>query len=192
MNVLGICGSPRPEGNTSGAVQRALQSMANQGASTRYLSVAEHDIKPCLSCRCCDQGGSCPQADDMAGVLAAMAGADAILIGSPVHFGLVSGTLKVMMDRTRPLRVQGFRLAGKIGAALACGASRNGGQELVQQQIHTFMLIHGMIVVGDGPPTAHFGGAIVGAAEADQTGLGTIDHLAQHVMGVLHRGVFGS
>jgi multimeric flavodoxin WrbA len=187
MNILGLSGSPHPAGQTSQAVQRVLHDLQEEGHTVRHLDLSGLDIRPCRGCRACVQGRACPIADDMPQVREALCAAQAILIGSPVHFGMVSGALKVVMDRTLPLRAQGFALAGKVGAALASGASRNGGQELVLQQIHAFMLIHGMLVLGDGPSTAHFGGALVGATETDEVGQRTLDSLANHLCATLRR-----
>ena len=75
--------------------------------------------------------------------------ADGLIVSSPVYFGTLSGQLKMLFDRTLLLRRNGFLLKDKIGAALAVGASRNGGQEYTIWSIHAWMHIHGMIVVGD-------------------------------------------
>lgn len=45
---------------------------------------------------------------------------DGVLIGSPVYLGMVSGQLKIMMDRCvvlRPSYQQPFAMTGKIGGA---------------------------------------------------------------------------
>ena len=79
------------------------------------------------------------------------------------------------MDRTLALRLNGFKLRNKVGGALAVGAARHGGQEMTLLAIHAWMLIHDMIVVGDGKPTAHLGAAGVAStpeeAEKDMKGL---------------------
>jgi multimeric flavodoxin WrbA len=84
--------------------------------------------------------------------------------------------------------VDGFALAGKLGAGLAFGAARNGGQEFVLQQIQAFLLIHGMAVVGDGPPSAHFGVAGVGEFCTDETSKALALNLARN----LHRALVRS
>ena len=97
--------------------------------------------------------------------------ADAILVLSPVYFGILSGQLKCMFDRTLMLRRKDFALKGKVGAAGAVGRSRNGGQEHTISTIHTWMHIHGMIVVGDGN---HFGATAQDPYSEDDIGKETL------------------
>jgi len=110
-----------------------------------------------------------------------------LIIGSPVYFGLITGQLKVMMDRSVPIRAykRSFGMEGKVGGGIACGAFRNGGQELTLQCIHTFMLQHNMMVVSDGQPYAHSGATIVGSAKDDELGLKTVTNLAKNIAAML-------
>jgi multimeric flavodoxin WrbA len=188
MNVLGLNGSPHAGGSTAAGLRAAFEELENLGAHTALLNLSEMKLDPCQGCRICDRKGTCAIDDDGPALLAALRECDAVLIGSPVHFGMVSGQLKVAMDRTRPLRVDGFALAGKLGAGLAFGAARNGGQEFVLQQIQAFLLIHGMAVVGDGPPSAHFGVAGVGEFCTDETSKALALNLARN----LHRALVRS
>ncbi len=62
------------------------------------------------------------------------------------------------------------------------GGSRNGGQELTIQAVHAAMMIHDMIIVGDGD---HFGGAAWSkhpdGYEGDTTGIATARNLGRRV-----------
>ena len=49
MNVLGICGSPHPEGNTAFALRFALDIIAKEGIETTYISLAGQNISPALN-----------------------------------------------------------------------------------------------------------------------------------------------
>ena len=113
-----------------------------------------------------------------------LAEADAIIVSSPVYFGTLSGQLKCLFDRTLPLRRDEFKLKDKLGAAIAIGRSRNGGQEYTIQTIHIWMHIQGMIVVGD---NNHFGGAIAAPFEQDTVGKKTVDDVVDKVCGLLKR-----
>src|SRR5512133_669584 len=122
MRILGISGSPHAEGNTAFALRRALEAAGRRGAHTDYLSLADVDIRPCRGCFACSEKGLCPQKDGMDGVVERMLAADGIILASPVYFGLVSGQLKTMMDRTVRLRARyggELPLAGKLGGAIA-------------------------------------------------------------------------
>ena len=68
--------------------------------------------------------------------------------------------MKNMMDRTRPLKMDGHRLSGKVVSALSISGLRHGGAEQVAESMIRFGLAHGMIVVGGcGDPltTGYFG-----------------------------------
>ncbi len=182
MNVLGICGSPHPEGNTAYALRYALAVIEKQGIETTYLSLHDKAIAPCRGCFSC-RGGECVQKDDMAGVIEAIRCCDGLILASPVYLGLMTGQMKVMMDRTVLLRAGGqFELSGRVGAGIACGGFRNGGQELTLQAMHTFFLQQDMYAVADGPRYSHSGAAIVGRASEDTVGLATVENLALRVV----------
>lgn len=90
--------------------------------------------------------------------------------------------MKVFMDRTVLFRAGGrFELSGRVGAGIACGGFRNGGQELTLQAMHTFFLQQDMYAVADGPRYSHSGAAIVGRASEDAVGLTTVENLALRV-----------
>lgn len=90
--------------------------------------------------------------------------------------------MKVMMDRTVLFRTGGrFMLSGKVGAGIACGGFRNGGQELTLQAMHTYFLQQDMYAIADGPRYSHSGAAIAGKAETDEVGLVTVENVARRL-----------
>lgn len=187
MRVLAINGSPHLEGNTAYALRYALRLLAEAGLQTSYISLADKTIAFCDGCFCC-RGGACVYDDDMTDILDALRGCDCLLLGSPVYMGMVSGQLKTLMDRTVPLRVGGsFELSGRIGAGIACGGFRNGGQELTLQCMHTYFLQQDMLAVADGPRFSHSGAAIVGRASEDELGLQTVRNLVDKIVATLQR-----
>ena len=189
MNILGISGSPRKDGNAAYVVQYALQCLAKEGATTRYLSVAGKTIHPCIDCSKCGEARQCIFEDDIEEFINALRCCDGLISSSPVYFGSVSGQLKTLMDRSLPLRTGGaFELSGKLGAGIACAGFRNGGLELTLQCMHAFMLIHNMLVIGDGPGSGHLGATIVGQAQKDAVGLRTVRGLAHNMISMIeHR-----
>lgn len=182
MYILGICGSPHPAGNTAFALHRALAVVEQEGIPTQYLSLAGLAIAPCRGCFSC-RSGTCVQDDDMGAVVAAIDGCAGLILASPVYMGLITGQLKVMMDRTVVFRAGGrFALSGKVGAGIACGGFRNGGQELTLQAMHTYFLQQDMYAIADGPQYSHSGAAVAGRAEGDEIGLRTVDNLARRLV----------
>jgi len=75
-----------------------------------------------------------------------------LIIGSPVYFRSMSALCKAFLERLAVLRKPKLLLGDKPVGVLAVGSYRNGGQELVIEQIQTAMLCHKMMVVGGKPP----------------------------------------
>jgi multimeric flavodoxin WrbA len=184
MRVLGISGSPRAGGNTEGMIEEALKIVRDRGFETDHIYLSENEIKPCTACGRCSTAEECPIGDDMQDAYAKLREADAIIVASPVYFGSPTAQIKALFDRSVLLRRNNFRLAGKPGAAMAVGGSRNGGQEKTVQVIQDWMHIHGMIVVGDG---GHFGGICHKPAAEDEEGRETVRATANRVCDVLDR-----
>ncbi len=185
MKILGINGSPDAQGSTAFALRQALEVCEALGAQTQSISLAGKQLHFCDGCFSC-RSGSCIHDDDMTAIYEAMRWCDGLLLASPVYMGLVTGQMKVMMDRSVALRVHGpFQLSGKVGAGIACGGFRNGGQELTLQCMHTFFLQQDMLVVADGPRFSHSGAAVLGYAAEDELGLQTVKGVAARVVKAL-------
>ena len=142
------------------------------------------NIEPCVACDICKATGECAIYDDMREITEKLMECNGMIIGSPVYFGSVTSQLKMLIDRSRPLRGS-FKLKDKVGGCIAVGGSRNGGQESTISVIHDFLLIHDAIVVGDGAPMAHYGGTGVGGPKGDtkndEIGIETSKNLGKRV-----------
>ncbi len=82
------------------------------------------------------------------------ASAGGLIIGSPVYFRNASSVCMAFLERLAAMRKPKLLLADKAVGVLSVGAYRNGGQEMVIQQIQTAMLCHEVVIVG-GKPGAH-------------------------------------
>jgi len=91
---------------------------------------------------------------------------DGLIIGSPSYFRSMSALCKAFMERLAVLRSPELLLADKPVGVLSVGAYRNGGQELVIEQIQTTMLCHEVMIVG-GKPKAHQGATLWNAYKDD-------------------------
>ena len=91
---------------------------------------------------------------------------DGLIIGSPSYFRSMSALCKAFLERLAVLRSPKLLLANKPVGVLSVGAYRNGGQELVIEQIQTAMLCHEVMVVG-GKPGAHQGATLWNAYNDD-------------------------
>lgn len=181
--ILGISGG-KEGGNTDIMVKAALKECEEAGLETEFVNISKKSILSCTDCDVCKES-DCPIKDDMPGLLRLMQEAEGMIVGSPTYFANVSSHISLMMERSLPLRRQGFKLRNKVGGAIAVGGSRNGGQEFVVKTLLNWFTLHGMIIVGDDAPTAHFGGIGVGrgggGAANDEVGLATAKNLGRHL-----------
>ena len=90
------------------------------------------------------------------------------IIGSPSYFRSMSALCKVFLERCAVLRKPKLLLADTVVGVLSVGAFRNGGQELVIEQIQSVLLCHEMMIVG-GKPGAHQGATLWNAYKDDIT-----------------------
>jgi multimeric flavodoxin WrbA len=190
MNVLGISGSLNLNGNTAFAVRHALAALEKDGFAVRFLSLAGREIHPCDGCYNCQADHACIFDDGMTEIVEGMRWCDGLILGSPVYMGLVSGPVKTMMDRTvvlRPSYEQPLEMSGKVGGGIACAGFRNGGQETTLLSIQIYLLQQNMLVINDGAPYSHAGGAIAGEAKDDGLGLRTVESLAANMAKALKR-----
>jgi len=100
MKIIGFIASSRKEGNTAWVVNKILEGAKGQGAETQSWCFGGLDINPCCGCSGCKKGGKeCVVNDDMQGIYAAFADADAVVLGSPVYMGQMSAQAKIFTDR---------------------------------------------------------------------------------------------
>ncbi len=102
--ILGINGSPRKNGNTATMIRHALDGAESKGAATEMVHIYDIDFKGCASCFACKRGEGkrsprCVLEDGLTPVLAKFEKADAIIVGSPVYIGDLTGSTRAFIER---------------------------------------------------------------------------------------------
>jgi multimeric flavodoxin WrbA len=178
VKILGVACSARKGMTTAKSVQAAL--------------AAAQAVDPRITVELIDLGGLTiagwspnPIKDDFNAVLTKLQDPQlgGLIIGSPAYFRSLSSLCKAFIERCMPLREGAMLLADKPVGALAVAGNRNGGQELVVQQILTAMLSYGMVPVGGKSP-AMLGGTLWSAKDEvsqDELGLQSAKLLGTHV-----------
>ncbi|MGX1306691.1 NAD(P)H dehydrogenase (quinone) [Amorphus suaedae] len=87
-----------------------------------------------------DQEAPIAQVDDLKNY-------DAIILGVPTRFGVMSAQMKNFWDQTGGHWMSGA-LVGKVGSVFASTATQHGGQETTIISTQTMLLHHGMVIVG--------------------------------------------
>ena len=180
--LLGIACSPRRGKTTATSVQAALDAatQANARIKTELIDLGA------LTFSGWNGTGKFPEDDFTRVILPKLRdpGLAGLIIGSPVYFRNKSSLCMALLERMSVVRKPKLLLADKVVGALSVGAYRNGGQELVIQQIHTAMLCHEAVLVG-GKPGAHQGATLLNAhgddITKDEFGMATVRQLGTRV-----------
>ena len=104
MKIIALNGSPRKTWNTAILLQKALEGAASQGAKAEMIHLYDLNYKGCISCFACKtlggkSYGKCIVQDDLAPIFSRIEQADAILMGSPIYWGDISGEMKSFLER---------------------------------------------------------------------------------------------
>lgn len=184
LKIIGVACSPRKGMTTAKAVQAALD--AARGVDPRIqvelldlggLRISGHSPTPITD----DFNPLLPKFQDPA--------FGGLIIGSPSYFRSMSALCKAFIERCYALREPKMFLANKPVGVIAVGGNRNGGQELVIQQIQAAMLSFNMLVVGGNAP-AFLGGTLVSTKDeisGDEVGLDSARKTGVHVAEVVLR-----
>ncbi len=131
MKVLAINGSPKANGNTATAIDVMKTVFDQKNIEMEVVTIGNKDVRGCIGCaRCIKAGnGKCEAFDDVVNeVLEKLKDADALLIGSPVYYAGMNGTMKSFLDRLFYAGNSKGLFKHKVGAALAA-VRRTGGSE---------------------------------------------------------------
>jgi multimeric flavodoxin WrbA len=104
MKVIAVNGSPRKKWNTATLLERVLEGAASKGAETELVHLYDLDFKGCVSCFACKtidgpSYGRCVVKDDLTPLLKAVMDVQALILGSPIYYGTVTGEMRSFMER---------------------------------------------------------------------------------------------
>jgi len=104
MKVLAINGSPRKKWNTATLLQNALEGALSRGAETELVHLYDLTYTGCTSCFACKliggkSYGKCAVQDGLTPILEKIPDVDALVLGSPIYFGTVTGIMRCFMER---------------------------------------------------------------------------------------------
>ncbi|MDR2912652.1 MAG: flavodoxin family protein [Alistipes sp.] len=183
MKVIGINGSPRAKGNTALALEEMSKELQSAGVEMEILHIGNRAIRGCQACGACGRNKNerCIIADDPVNdAIQKMKSADAIILGSPVHYAGIGGTMKSFCDRAFYVAAaNGGLFAGKVGASLV--AVRRSGGSVAWQGLNYYLTISNMSVAGS-TYWSIVHGAAPGEAADDLEGLQTVRNAAKNIV----------
>jgi multimeric flavodoxin WrbA len=104
MKLIAINGSPRKEWNTATLLNKALEGATSQGAETELIHLYDLNYKGCISCFSCKlkggkSYGKCAVNDALTPILGQIEKTDALILGSPIYLGAVTGEMRSFLER---------------------------------------------------------------------------------------------
>ena len=102
MEILVLNGSPRPTGTVVSLLKSVTESLSAKHDIV-WIDVCNLKMEYCKACMACREKGACilPQ-DDAHTVGAKIQSADALVVGTPTHWGNMCAPLKLLFDRNVP------------------------------------------------------------------------------------------
>lgn len=186
VKVVGFNGSPRKKGNTACSLNIVLAELEKAGIETEMVHVGKETVKGCRACYSCSkkQNEQCIMDDDPVNEwIQTIKNADGILLGSPVYFSGVNGTMKSFLDRAFFVSsVNGGLFRHKVGASVAA-VRRSGGLPTVNTLNH-YIAYSEMIMPGSNYwNVAH--GANPGEMEQDGEGRQIMEVLGRNMAWIM-------
>lgn len=188
MKVIAFSGSARKDGNTAILIQRVLKVLQHEGIETELIQLAGQQIHGCTACGTCRKvkNKECKIVNDNVNLyIQKMIMADAIILGSPTYFSMMSSEMKALIDRAGFVgRSNGDLFKHKVGAAVV--AVRRAGGIPTFDAINHFFLISQMIVPGSSYWNVGIG-LDKGDVEKDEEGIKTMEDLGRNMAWLLKK-----
>lgn len=159
MKVVAFNGSPKEHGNTYEALNIITNELTKENIEVEIVHVGNKTIKGCQGCGACfrSKNERCIIDDEVNEWIQKMKEADGILLGSPVHYAGVAGTMKCFLDRAfYVMGANGGMLRHKVGASVVA-VRRSGGMPTLEQLNH-YLSYSEMLM-----PTSNYWNVIHGA-----------------------------
>ncbi|SHF23968.1 flavodoxin family protein [Caloramator proteoclasticus] len=171
MKVVAFNGSPRKEGNTYQAISIVKEELQREGIDVEIVHVGDKLIRGCIACGMCykNKNERCIIDDEVNDWIQKMKEADGIILGSPVYFSSIAGTMKAFLDRAFYVAsANGNFLRHKVGASVV--AVRRSGGVSTFNQLNNYINYAEMLM----PSTNYWNvihGAKAGEALQDEEGV---------------------
>ena len=104
MKLILFNGSPRKSWNTEILLKHAMKGATSIGAETELIHLYDLNYKGCRSCYACKRVGgksygSCAIQDDLTPIFKKVEESDALIFGSPIYYGNVTGEMRSFLER---------------------------------------------------------------------------------------------
>lgn len=179
MKVLLINGSPHENGTTARALNEISLTLNEQGIDTETITVGDKQIFGCTACKGCVKTGRCVKNDIANDIINKIETSDGLIVGSPVYYASMNGSLKCLLDRVFYAKKS---FAFKPAAAIS--VARRAGTTTTVDEINKYFMISKMPIVSSQYWNMVFG-SNGNQAEEDKEGMQTMRTLGQNMAWLL-------
>ncbi|MEQ8176175.1 MAG: flavodoxin family protein [Syntrophomonadaceae bacterium] len=103
MRIAALNGSPKKNGTVAKLMREVIAGI-NEQFDIEWVDVCSLDMRNCLGCMKCRTVGNCALPEDDAHAIGRIISkADGLIIGTPTHWGNMSSSLKLLLDRNVPV-----------------------------------------------------------------------------------------
>ena len=103
MKILVLNGSPRQNGTVASLLKAVAEPLSDENG-VEWIDVCKLHMKYCTACMVCREKGTCILPEDDAHLVGEkIQEADALVIGTPTHWGNMCAPLKLLFDRNVPV-----------------------------------------------------------------------------------------
>ncbi len=176
MKVLILNGSPHSRGNTAISLQEMVKVFEAENIDVEMINVGDKAIRGCISCSYCGEAGECVFDDEVNEIAEKFREADGLVLGTPVYYACVNGTLEALLQRL--FYSSSFDKTMKVGASVVI--ARRGGCSATFDALNKFFTISGMPVASSQYWNSVHGGS-AGEVNEDAEGLQTVRVLARNM-----------
>lgn len=161
MKVMAFNGSPKANGNTYASINAVAEELKKEGIDVEIINVGNKNITGCKACGGCSKTGKCVINDGVNEMIEKMKEADGVILGSPVYYAGLNGTMKAFLDRAFMLvGANGAFLRHKVGVSVA--VARRAGTIQAVDEMNKFLSFYEMVI-----PTANYWDVAFGGAPGD-------------------------
>jgi len=141
MKVVAINGSPKEHGNTFTAISAVCEQLAAEDISCEIVHIGNKPIRGCMACGQCgkNRNGKCVlPGDEVNDCVQKIKDADGLILGSPVYYSAIAGTMKCFLDRAFYVAgANGGLFRHKVGVSVV--ADRRAGAVPTYNQLNNYI-----------------------------------------------------
>lgn len=175
MKVIMINGSPHENGTTFRALSEVAKELNANGVETEIITVGNKKVVGCDVCGACAKLKKCIKNDIVNELIEKIENADGLIVGSPVYYASLNGSLKSLLDR---LFFAKKSFSYKPAAAVA--VARRAGTTATIDIINKYFMLSNMPIV-----SSKYWNMVFGSngeqAEQDEEGMQTMRVLGKNM-----------